>query len=238
MYHLDIGNKNYSSWSLRPWVLLKALDIPFSEDVIPFHDHEAWAAYRKLAPSGLVPLLQDGELLIWDSIAIAEYLAERHKGVWPRDARARAYARSAAAEMHSGFSTLRAVCGMNIGVRVTLNDAAKARLAADLARIEVLWLEGLERFGGPYLGGDRFSAADAFFCPVAFRVQTYGIALSDKCRAYVDTLLAHPAMREWYEAGLREPFRDWPHEDEIAAAGTLTADFRAPGINPRPESRP
>ena len=235
MYHLDIGNKNYSSWSLRPWVLMRALDIPFSEDVIPFHDHEAWTSYRKLAPSGLVPLLQDGDLLIWDSLAISEYLAERHKGVWPEDAKARAFARSAAAEMHSGFADLRTICGMNVGVRVALNDAAKDKLKPNLARLEALWTEGLNQFGGPYLTGPKFTAVDAFFCPVAFRVQSFGIELSEAGRAYVDTLLAHPAMREWYEAGLNEPFRDWPHEDEITAVGTLTEDFRAPGINPRPE---
>ena len=234
MYHLDIGNKNYSSWSLRPWVLMKALGIPFSEDVIPFHDNQAWAAYRKLAPNGLVPLLRDGELMIWDSLAIAEYLAERHKGVWPEDVMARAYARSAAAEMHSGFADLRNVCGMNIGVRVTLNEAAKQKIAANCRRLDALWDEGLDRFGGPYLAGDSFSAVDAFFCPVAFRVQTFGIPLAEKSLSYVQTLIDHPAMREWYEAGLTEPFRDWPHEDEFAPYGTLTDDFRAPGINPRP----
>ncbi len=234
MYHLDIGNKNYSSWSLRPWVLMKALGIPFSEDVIPFHDHAAWTDYRKLSPSGLVPMLQDGDLLVWESLAIAEYLAESHAGVWPKDKKARAYARSASSEMHSGFSALRNVCGMNIGIRVVLNDRAKKEIAANLVRLEMLWAEGLERFGGPYLAGGSFTAADAFFCPVAFRVQTYGLRLSETAMAYVRTLLDHPAMIEWYQAGLREPFRDWSHEDEIAAAGTLTEDFRAPGINPRP----
>ena len=235
MYHLDIGNKNYSSWSLRPWVLMKALGIPFSEEMIPFHDSAAWTSYRKLAPNGLVPLLRDGDLMIWDSLAIAEYLAESHKGVWPADAKARAFARSAAAEMHSGFADLRDVCGMNVGIRVTLNAAGTQKIAKNVARLEALWTEGLALFGGPYLAGKDFSAVDAFFCPVAFRVQTFGIALSEASRGYVQALLDHPAMREWYEAGLNEPFRDWPHEDEFAEWGTLTEDFRAPGINPRPE---
>ncbi len=234
MYHLAIGNKNYSSWSLRPWVLMKALDIPFSEAVIPFHDTAAWSEYRKLSPSGLVPILQDGDQLVWDSLAIAEYLYESHAAVWPKDKKARAYARSAAAEMHSGFATLRGICGMNVGIRVALNDAAKKAVTPNLVRLDTLWEEGLERFGGPYLAGESFTAADAFFCPVAFRVQTFGLKLPDRSMAYVEALLRHPAMVEWYEAGLKEPFRDWPHEDEFAEHGTLTEDFRAPGINPRP----
>lgn len=233
MYHLDIGNKNYSSWSLRPWVLMKARGIAFSEAMIPFHDHAAWAEYRKLAPSGLVPMLRDGEVLVWDSLAIAEYLAETHPGVWPKDKRARAFARSAAAEMHSGFFDLRNICGMNVGVRVKLGDAARTTIRKNLDRIETLWSEGLDRFGGPYLAGDSFTAVDAFFCPVAFRIQTYALALTPRAMGYARTLLDHPAMQEWYEAGLREPFRDWPHDDEIAAAGTLTEDLRAPAVNSR-----
>ncbi len=232
MYQLHIGNKNYSSWSLRPWVLMRALGIPFEEHLVPFHDREAWERYRKVSPSGLVPLLVDGNMSVWDSLAIVEYLAERHDGVWPQDSAARAFARSAAAEMHSGFSTLRNVCGMNIGIRVELSEEPAA-LKADLARLAALWGEGLSRFGGPFLAGGSFTAADAFFCPVAFRVQTYGLELDETSRAYVETLLAQPAMREWYDAGLSEGFRDWPHEDEVDRFGRIVEDLRVPASNGR-----
>ena len=166
---------------------MKALGIGFSEHLVPFHDDSAWAEHRARSPNGLVPLLVDGDLKVWDSLAIAEYLAERHAAVWPTDPAARAFARSAAAEMHSGFSTLRSICGMNIGIRVALKDEARSALAANLARIDALWGEGLARFGGPFLAGPAFGAVDAFFCPVAFRVQSYGLALSPAamglCRA-------------------------------------------------------
>ena len=233
MYDLYIGNKNYSSWSVRPHVLMTALSIPFTEHLVPFHDEAAWAEHRKRSPNGLVPLLIDDGLVVWDSFAIAEYLAERHDGVWPKDAEARAFARCAAAEMHSGFFQLRNVCGMNIGIRVTLKPEAEARIAKDVARLEELWAEGLDRFGGPYLGGDAFTAVDAFFCPVAFRIQSFGIKVSDKAMAYVKTLLGHPAMVAWYKAGIAETFRDWPHEDEWAEFATLDEDFRPAASNPR-----
>ncbi len=233
MYELYIGNKNYSSWSVRPWVLMTALGIPFVEHLVPFHDKAAWAEHRKRASNGLVPLLVDDGLPVWDSLAIAEYLAERHPGVWPTDARARAFARSAAAEMHSGFSKLRDICGMNIGVRVALNPAATEALKPDLARLEALWGEGRDRFGGPYLAGADFTAADAFFAPVAFRIQTFGLMLSDRSMAYAQTLLDHFAVKDWYVAGIAETFRDWPHEDDFARYGTLTKDVRAPASNPK-----
>ena len=230
MYDLYIGNKNYSSWSLRPWVLMRELAIPFSEHLIPFHDREAWSHYRRLSPSGMVPLLRDGETSVWDSLAIAEYLAERHAGVWPADPLARAFARSAAAEMHSGFSALRNICGMNVGIRVKLHQRSDA-LGANLARLSALWSEGMRRFGGPFLAGPDFSAADAFFCPVAFRVQTYGLELDSAASAYVVRLLDLPAMQEWRRGALAEPFRDWPHEHEIDAAGAITQDLRAAATN-------
>jgi glutathione S-transferase len=230
MYDLYTGNKNYSSWSLRPWVLMKALGIPFSEHLIPFHDDEAWSKYRLLSPNGMVPLLGDGDILVWESLSIAEYLAERHEGVWPSDPAARAFARSAAAEMHSGFTALRNICGMNIGVRINLHQQPDA-LKANIARLSVLWNDGISRFGGPFLAGSDFSAADAFFCPVAFRVQTYGLELDPSSAAYVARLLGLPAMQEWYSGGLAETFRDWPHEHEIDAVGTVTEDLRAPASN-------
>jgi glutathione S-transferase len=226
-YELYIGNKNYSSWSLRPWVLMKELDIPFHERLVAFsptrHDD-----YVKFSPSGKVPCLDDHGTIVWDSLAISEYLAERYSRVWPLDPEARAYARCVAAEMHSGFSALRNVCGMSCGIRVELAEITPA-LAADIARITELWAEGLERFGGPFLGGKRFTAADAFFCPVAFRAQTYGILNTGVAGEYVQRLLALPAMQDWYKAALAETWR-WPSSEESAqAAGRWTADLRAVG---------
>ncbi len=226
MYELHIGNKNYSSWSLRPWVLMTALGIPFTERQHWFQpDNSAFTAF---SPTALVPALVDGDLTVWDSLAIAEYVAESHPQVWPDAKAARAWARSAAAEMHSGFSTLRTRCSMNLGIRVKLNDTPPA-LLRDLSRIDALWNDGFDRFGGPYLAGASFTAVDAFFAPVAFRVQTYGLGfhLGTAARAYVDRLLAEPAMRDWYAAGLAETERDQPHEADHVAYGRIIEDLRA-----------
>lgn len=225
MYVLHIGNKNYSSWSLRPWILMRALGIPFTEQMHAFGDEANWAAYRRISPNGKVPCLQDGGTAVWDSLAIAEYLAERHPGVWPADAAARTWARCAAAEMHSGFAALRNACSMSCGVRIRLKETSPA-LKVDIARIDKLWCEGLQRFGGTFLAGSTFTAVDAFFAPVASRVQTYGLKLSDAAAAYGEQVLALPAMKSWYEDALREPWRDAPHEAEIMGAGTLLRDFR------------
>ena len=227
MYELFIANKNYSSWSLRSWVLMRALAIPFEERLTPFPPFEARSAeFRKFSPSGKVPCLIDGDTTVWDSLAIAEYLNERHGGVWPKDAKARSWARSTSAEMHSGFATLRTVCGMNCGVRVKMRDVSPA-LQGDLSRIAELWSDGLNRFGGPFLTGKSFTNVDAYFCPVAFRAQTYGLKLDAESSAYVDRLLTLPAMQEWYEAGLKEPWRIERYEEDARAAGEVTKDFRA-----------
>ena len=226
MYDLHIANKNYSSWSLRPWVLLTQLGIPFSE-----HKHIFGAdnsAFKSFSPSSLVPCLVDGLTTVWDSLAIAEYVFEDHPSVWPAQRQARAYARSAAAEMHSGFTALRSACSMSVGVRIKLNDTPPA-LMRDLARLDELWGQGFANFGGPFLAGDAFTAVDAFFCPVAFRVQTYGVGfeLSEQSRAYIDRLLALPAMQAWYKDGLAETERDPVHESDILSAGQLIDDLRA-----------
>ena len=226
MYALYIANKNYSSWSVRPWVLLKTLGIDFEERFVPFLQGSSYDEFRKFSPTGLVPCLVDGERTIWDSLAITEYAAEDHPEIWPADRTARAWARSAAAEMHSGFSALRNTCGMNVGVRVRLHEQTPA-LKANLDRVDELWTEGLDRFGGPYLAGERFTAVDAFFCPVAFRILSYDLKLSDRAMAYADRLRALPAMQEWYAAGLAETIRDEPHDAEIAQAGVLIEDLRA-----------
>src|SRR5690606_22714693 len=146
-----------------------------------------------------------GDTAVWDSLAIVEYLAERHDTVWPKDAQARAWARSAAAEMHSGFASLRSTCGMNVGIRVRLSDVSDA-LRADLSRLDALWHDGLSRFGGPFLAGDSFTAVDAFFCPVAYRIQTYDLPVDAEARAYAARLLALPAMADWTTAALAEDF--------------------------------
>ncbi|MDE1893964.1 MAG: glutathione S-transferase family protein [Xanthomonadaceae bacterium] len=230
MYQLHIANKNYSSWSLRPWLLLSVLDIAFEEHLLPFAQDGAAnrQAFRAFSPNGKVPCLHDGATVVWDSLAIAEYLAERHAGVWPSDPVARAWARCAAAEMHSGFATLREYGGMNCGVRVRWRPDLPLALDADIARIDELWSEGLHRFGGPFLAGAGFGAVDAFFAPVAFRVQTYGIRLGETAATYARRLLELPAMQRWYAQGLQEPWRDAGHEQELPRCGELLQDLRAP----------
>lgn len=225
MYTLHIANKNYSSWSLRPWLVLSALNIPFEEKIHPFPENGAWDLYRTFSPSGKVPCLQDGELVVWDSLAIIEYLAEQHPHIWPSDKTARAWARCAAAEMHSGFQTLRNNCGMSCGVRIELQQISPA-LQKDISRIDELWSEGLVKFGGPFLAGDKFSAVDAFFAPVVFRAQTYQLPMSTSASNYMETILALPAMHAWYDAALLETWREPAHEQEVLDAGKLLADLR------------
>jgi glutathione S-transferase len=226
VYDLYIANKNYSSWSLRPWVLMRELGIGFDEKLVPFGGPANPDAFRRFSPTGKVPCLVDGGITVWDSLSITEYLGERHAGVWPADAGARAWARSAAAEMHSGFQALRNDCGMNCGIRVTLAAVSPA-LARDLARLERLWADGLARSGGPFLAGAAFTAADAFFAPVAFRIQTYDPPLSGDARRYAARLLALPSMKDWYTAALAETWRDEEHEAEARAVGTWREDLRA-----------
>jgi len=226
MYELFIANKNYSSWSLRPWILMSQLGLPFHEQLVPFSASSAWDTFRKFSPSGRVPCLHDGDTVVWDSLGIAEYLAERHPGVWPADPKARAWARCAAAEMHAGFGSLRERCSMNCGLRVRLRDVPPM-LARDLARLNELWNEGLGRFGGPFLTGDGFTAVDAFFAPVAFRAQTYGLPFDATGAAYVARVLALPAMQRWYTAALAETWREPGHEAEAEVAGTWLEDLRA-----------
>jgi glutathione S-transferase len=225
MYQLYIANKNYSSWSLRPWVLMHEVGIGFDEQRLAFGDTAAWQSYRQISPSGKVPCLVDGPLQVWDSLAITEYLAERHDGVWPEAAAARAWARSAAAEMHSGFGALREECSMSCGVRVQLHGRSGA-LERDLERLTVLWTDGLQRFGGPFLAGHGFSAADAFFATGAFRLQTYGLTLAEPAGPYARRLLALPSMQAWYRDGLRETTRDAAHDQDILRYGRIEQDLR------------
>jgi len=221
MRELYIGNKNYSSWSLRPWLVLKVLGIPFTEKQVVFGASD----FTTFSPTGRVPCLVDGDVTVWDSLSIVEYLAERNAGVWPSHAGARAWARSACSEMHSGFTELRNRCGMNCGIRVDLHERPAA-LERDIARVRAIWEEGIERFGGPFLAGRVFTAVDAFFAPVTFRALIYGLDFGPTGNAYAAMIRALPAMREWYEAGLAEPWRDEPHEEEIRAFGRITQDLR------------
>ena len=231
MLELHITHKNYSSWSLRPWLLMRQLGVPFAEVLHLLPPAGDWAAVRALSPSGRVPVLVDRErdLLVWDSLAITETLHERlgpEGGVWPTDARARGWARAASAEMHSGFGALRSICSMSCGVRVRLHAIAPS-LATDLARLAALFEDGLGRWGGPFLAGARFTAVDAFFAPVAFRAQTFHLDFPPMAAAYLERLRALPDMVAWYRDALAEPWREAGHEADTLAHGVLVADLRA-----------
>lgn len=227
MYTLHIANKNYSSWSLRPWVLLKELGIPFEEVLSPFSSGSNWEAFRNFSPTGLVPCLVDEPIVVWDSLAIIEYIAEQHPQTWPASPQARAWARSASAEMHSGFSAVRDQCSMNCGIRVKLNAITDA-LQTDLKRFDELWLQGLEKFGGPFLAGTTFTAVDAFYAPVVFRLQTYGLKLSEPATTYANRILELDSMKGWYQAAISETWREPGHEQETLDYGQIVEDFRAP----------
>ncbi|MDN4018420.1 glutathione S-transferase family protein [Zwartia panacis] len=225
MFELHIANKNYSSWSLRPWLLMRALDIPFVEKLHYFSSPGTPSTFGTLSPSAKVPVLVSNGFHIWDTLSIVEYLAEEYPDVWPSEKVNRAWARSACAEMHSSFSALRNECSMSVGVRVRLHEMSAA-LKSDIARIESLWADGFDRFNGAWLAGDDFTAADAFFGPVAFRFRTYGILLTDRSQTYVEKLLNHPAMIEWEQAALNETVRDQSHDIEIENMGLIVQDLR------------
>lgn len=223
MLHLVVANKLYSSWSLRPWMVLKAFGIPFSETVIPLRLAESKAAIEKFSPSGKVPVLIDGAVTVWESLAIIEYVAEKfpEHAIWPRDASARAEARAVSSEMHGGFLALRQACPMHLGKRFktpALSDDAKA----NVARIETLWREAHADFGaaGPYLFG-TFSAADAMFAPVVTRLDTYQIPVARDTRAYMDLILAHPSLVAWRNAARAEPWRIGDYETGHEAVETF-----------------
>jgi glutathione S-transferase len=224
-YTLITANRNYSSWSLRPWLLMKGLGLTFEDQLQPFTKPSNYEEFRSFSPTGQVPVLLDEGRTIHDSLGITLYLADRHEGVWPKDPDARAWAQCAVVEMHSGFSALRNDCTMNVGVRVKPKPMSDA-LKANVARIAELFAEGLSRFGGPFLAGATFSAADAFFAPVAFRVRTYGLDVGTAGQAWVDHILSHPAMLQWESEALAESWREAGHEAELRAAGQVIADYR------------
>ncbi|HKI74041.1 MAG TPA: glutathione S-transferase family protein [Pseudomonadales bacterium] len=223
---LYIANKNYSSWSLRPWVLMRELSIEFEEVMVFFEGADNHEQFKRFSPSGRVPCLVDGDTTVWDSLAIIEYLAEQYPKVWPEAVGARSWARCAAAEMHSGFTLVRNTCGMSCGVRVRLNEVPTA-LSAEWDRIDELWREGLAHFGGPFLAGEKFTAVDAFFAPVAFRIQTYSPALSKQAGEYANRILALAPMIDWYKSALQETARDPDHERETLSLGVIVEDLRA-----------
>ena len=210
---LYIGNKNYSSWSMRPWVLLTQAGITFEEVMVRFDAFSADSVFKttiaRINPVGKVPALVDDGFPVWDTLAIAEYLAERFpdKQLWPADPMARARARSVCAEMHSGFTALRNHCPMNIEAslpeigRIVWRDQAGVR--ADLARIETIWTELLAEHGGPLLFG-AFSIADAYFAPVCSRIRTYALPVSPTVQAYVDRVHALPGVQAWVQQALAE----------------------------------
>ncbi len=225
MYTLHIANKNYSSWSLRPWALMHTLGIPFEEQLTPFKGQINYTDFKKFSPTGQVPCLIDGDQIVWESLGITEYLYEKHPTVWPSTREARTWARCAAAEMHAGFNALRNQCPMNCAVRVRMHQIDNA-LQKDLTRINELWEEGLARFGGPFLAGNAFSAVDAFFAPVVFRLQTYGLPLSPPVQKYVQHILALPSIKQWEQQAIAEPWKEPSHEEEALAAGVVITDFR------------
>ncbi|TGK01217.1 glutathione S-transferase family protein [Leptospira langatensis] len=201
---LVIGNKNISSWSFRPWILLKQSGISFQEIPMKLFTAEYAASIDKHSPSGKVPVLNDNGLQIWDSLSISEYLAEKfpEKELWPKDTATRAQARSVVAEMHSGFSAMRTHLGMNFCGRISKDIPADA--LKDITRVQAIWSECLQTFGGPFLFGKKFGIADAFYAPVVARFQTYGVELSPKASEYANTISGLPAYLSWGEGAKAE----------------------------------
>jgi glutathione S-transferase len=219
MYQLFIGNKNYSSWSMRPWVLLKQAGITFEEKLVRFDSFDANSTFKQtlgsVSPTAKVPLLMDGDLAVWDTLAIAEYLAEQNPQLklWPQERKARARARSICAEMHSGFTALRGNCPMNI--EASLKDVGaiiwrdKTAVRADVQRLCDMWSELLQTYGGPMLFGE-FTIADAYFAPVCMRLNTYALPVPPAISAYVERVCALPGVQAWITDALAEnDFRDF-----------------------------
>jgi glutathione S-transferase len=217
---LYIGNKNYSSWSMRPWVMLKNAGIAFEEVKLRFDSMDKGSDFKnaieKISPVGKVPVLVDGSLTVWDTLAIAEYAAESFadKQLWPADKAQRARARSICAEMHSGFTNLRGACMMNIEAHLpevgalVLRD--KPAVVADVRRIETIWSELLTAHGGPYLFGARFTIADAYFAPVCMRFKTYALSTKPQINTYIETIRNAPGVKEWIaDALVEDDFREF-----------------------------
>jgi glutathione S-transferase len=222
---LVIGNKVYSSWSLRPWIVMKAFGIPFTETLVQLRESDTRDRILKHSPSGKVPALIDGATNVWESLAIIEYLADKYPehAIWPKDRLARAHARCSSSEMHAGFQSLRSACSMNVTRRFKTRDRGEA-VAADVARITALWREARAKFGGsgPFLYG-AFSAADGMWAPVVTRFHSYSIAVDPVSQAYMNAVLAHPAYKEWHADAVAEPWM----LDNSETAETIIEDQRA-----------
>ena len=222
---LIIGNKNYSSWSMRPWIGLKVAGIPFDEEVISLYVDGGREQILRHSPAGKVPILIDGDVHVWESLAILEYAAEKFSGFgfWPADPAARAHARAISTEMHAGFVPLRSECGMNMW-RPPAKRALSADAQANIARVQEIWTQARATYGagGPFLFG-KFSAADAMYAPVVSRFETYAIDVAAPVQAYMQAMIALPAWAEWRRAALREPWviptfeYDWPEVKRIPA---------------------
>jgi glutathione S-transferase len=211
---LYIGNKNYSSWSMRPWVMLKNAGIAFEEVKVRFDSFDTGSGFKttmsSISPVGKVPVLMDGDFAVWDTLAIAEYAAESfsEKQLWPADKHQRARARSICAEMHSGFGALRSACMMNIEASLPEVGALALRdkpgVRADVQRIETIWGELLAQHGGLYLFGSRFTIADAYFAPVCMRFKTYALSSKASINAYVEAIRSAPGVKDWIVDALAE----------------------------------
>jgi glutathione S-transferase len=221
---LVIGNKNYSSWSLRPRIAMKVAGIPFDETVIPLYVEGSAEKILAHSPAGKVPILHDGDVRVWESLAIIEYLAEKFPNakIWPSDAAVRAHARTISTEMHAGFGALRGECGMNMW-RPPIKKALSADALANVARIETIWTETRARHGagGPFLFG-AFTAADAMYAPIVSRFETYAIDVTPQSKAYMTAMTALPAWKEWRAAAMKETwelakFEDYPRAQRLTA---------------------
>lgn len=208
---LVIGNKRYSSWSLRGWLPVRLAGLNVVEEIVPLRQPESAARISALSPSGKVPYLEHWNIRIWDSLAIAEYCAEMESALWPSDPVARGFARSITAEMHAGFQGVRSTMPMNLGrENRPLADGISEAAAKDIGRIDALWTQARDSFGsgGAYLFGTTFTNADVAFAPIAARFQSYGVVLSPTAKAYAEAVLQHPLMREWYKDAMAEP-KEW-----------------------------
>jgi glutathione S-transferase len=223
--HLTIGNKNYSSWSMRPWIAMKVAGIAFDETVISLNDPNFKSHLLRLSPVGKVPVLIDGDVRVWESLAILEYLADQFPAakLWPSEPKARAHARAVANEMHAGFLPLRRHCPMNFW-RPAQKRELTADVVANVRRVDEMWSDCRAKYGGggPFLFGS-FTAADAMYAPIVSRFSTYAIDVSPAAQKYMDTMMALPAWSEWRAAALKEPWvlaedePDWPTVLRVSA---------------------
>ena len=227
--HLIIANKLYSSWSIRPWLVMREIGLEFEETVIPLRQPDSAERIRAFSPSGKVPVLIDGDVKVWESLAIISYLADKYpdKPVWPDGMTARAHAKSIAMEMHGGFMPLRMACPMNLGKRFAAPPMTDD-LKASIARIEEIWRDTRARFGatGPYLFGARFTAADAMFAPVATRLDSYSIPVAPETRSYIDAIYAHPSFVAWRNAAFQEPWTIAAYEEGLTEIEDIRAAAR------------